>query len=330
MKTTLAVQLDDASARAYDAFVLASPAGHAAQTRAWAEVARAAASVSTYLALVRDGERAVGAALVQRPSVGGLGLPWAWVERGPVVADVGEIGSVTASIARALRMRAVVRMRVMPYLVGDQALLAEEKLRGLGFRDVQSASGPHAATLRLAIGGKTDAELFAGKRREQVRRRIHQAEKAGALARPGVRADWEKLRAMHETLMRAQGKRGRGARWWSALERFVADETRGAIFACDFEGRVVAACVVVRHGELATYAWGASVGDKLPFPKAIPPLVAAIRWARDVGCTTFDLGGIPLEDDRDPKRNAIAMFKLDFDRTRVRLAREHGGWTLGC
>ena len=82
----------------------------------------------------------------------------------------------------------------------------------------------------------------------------------------------------------------------------------------------------MRHGALATYAWGASVPEKLPFSKAIPALVAAIRWARDVGCATFDLGGIPLDGDSDPKRNAIATFKYDFDKQRVRLVREHSGW----
>jgi lipid II:glycine glycyltransferase (peptidoglycan interpeptide bridge formation enzyme) len=97
---------------------------------------------------------------------------------------------------------------------------------------------------------------------------------------------------------------------------------------CDFEGRVVAGCVVLRHGNLATYAWGASVADKLPFSKAIPSLLAAIRWARDGGCSTFDLGGIPAETDTDAKRNAIATFKLDFDKKRVRLVRRHARWLV--
>jgi lipid II:glycine glycyltransferase (peptidoglycan interpeptide bridge formation enzyme) len=126
--------------------------------------------------------------------------------------------------------------------------------------------------------------------------------------------------------MRAQGKRDRPDRWWDAVRRFVSDDARGAFFACEYDGQTIAAAVVLRHGGLATYAWGASVPDKLPFSKAIPALVAAIRWAKGVGCHTFDLGGVPLEGDRDPKRAAIATFKYDFDRTRVRLVREHAGW----
>jgi hypothetical protein len=97
---------------------------------------------------------------------------------------------------------------------------------------------------------------------------------------------------------------------------------------CEYQGRVVAACVTLRHGPLATYAWGSSVTEKLPFSKATLPLVASILWARDQGCDAFDLGGIPAEGDTDPKRTAIATFKLDFAKERVPLARQHARWLV--
>ena len=49
---------------------------------------------------------------------------------------------------------------------------------------------------------------------------------------------------------------------------------------------------------------------------------------RDVGCETFDLGGIPAETDTDAKRNAIATFKFDFDKKRVRRVHRHARWLL--
>ena len=313
----------------YDAFVLGAAAGHASQTRPWAEVARAGAHVSTCFAVVRSEGRVVGSALVLRPVALGIALPWAWVERGPVVADVASLAEVTRALGGALRRRGVVRLRVMPYWADDDAARAEGLLRSIGLHDVQTADGPHACTLRLGLGGAADADLFAGKRKEQVRWRARQAEKAGAIARRGEDRDWGRMREMHRGLMRGQGKRDRPDAWWDAVRRFVSDDARGAFFACDHDGRTIAAAVVLRHGGLATYAWGASVPDKLPFSKAIPALVAAIRWAHDVGCHTFDLGGVPLEGDRDPKRAAIATFKYDFDKTPVRLVREHAGWCYG-
>jgi hypothetical protein len=281
--------------------------------------------VSTRLALVTDGGRVAGAALVSRPTLAGVRLPWAWVERGPVVHDVSALAGVTRALALALRRRGVTRLRVMPYWADDDAERAEAALRSVGFRDVQTPDGPHACTLRVPLGGKSDEALLAGGDREQLRRRVRQAERAGAVARRGRDDDWAALRAMHAALMRGQGRRDKPAAWWEAIRRFVADESRGALFACDLAGRTVAAAIVLRHDAQVTFGWGASVAEELPFSKSVPALVAAMRWARDAGCARFDLGGVPLEDDADPKRNAIARFKHVFDPHRVRLVREHSG-----
>jgi hypothetical protein len=321
----LTAALSEADARAYDAFVLASPAGHAAETRAWAEVACASGHVRARFAVVRAGDVVVGTALVLRPVVLGASLPWAWTARGPVVADLARLGDVIRALSCALRRRGVARLRVMPYWADESAVRAEQILGSMGLRDVQTADGPHARTLRLALDVR-DADLFAGKSKEQVRWRSRQAERAGAVARCGEPRDWERFRAMYRGLMQGQGKRDKPDRWWRAVRAFASDDAHGALFACDHDGRTVAACVILRHGALATYAWGASVPDKLPFSKAIPALIAGIRWARQVGCTTFDLGGIPLADDREPKRAAIATFKHDFDKTPVRLVRQYAGW----
>jgi hypothetical protein len=329
LSVTSAARLERVDAQEYETFVLESPSGHASQSIAWAEVARAGAHVAPRFIRVRSAGRLVGTALMLRPVIGGVPLPWAWIERGPVVAHIDDLGAVTAVIARASLARGILRLRVMPYWADSEASVAEEQLREVGFREAHRADGAHACTLRIDIGRKTDAELFAGKSKSQIRWRARQAEKEGARARPGSRDDWERLRTMHRTLMQSQGRSARPASWWSAIERFVTEQGRGALFACDFGARVVSAGVILRHGRRATYTWGASVEDKLPFSKAIPPLVAGIRWARDVGCTCFDLGGVPLEDDRDPKRNAIAMFKFDFDKRRVILVREHIGWFGG-
>jgi len=326
MQVTWDADWGEEDAADYDALVLRSPAGHPAQTRPWAEIARAGALVTTRFALVRDGRDAVGAALVQRPSWAGLRLPWAAVERGPVVREPGALAEVTRVLRRALRRRGVARLRVMPYWSDEGAATAEAALRDAGLRDVQRPDGAHACTLRVALGGRPDAQLFAGGDREQLRKRIRQAERAGAVARRGVDRDWDAVPSLYRAMMAAQGRRDRPAAWWAALRRHVADESRGALFVCEAGGGTVAAAVVLRHGAQATFGWGASVTEDLPFSKSVPALVAAIRWARDAGCERFDLGGVPLEDDRDPKRNAIARFKLVFDPHRVRLVREHAGW----
>jgi hypothetical protein len=55
-------------------------------------------------------------------------------------------------------------------------------------------------------------------------------------------------------------------------------------------------------------------------------MVAGARWARDLGCSDFDLGGVPLEGDTDAKRVAIARFKHEFTKAPTFLVREHAVW----
>jgi lipid II:glycine glycyltransferase (peptidoglycan interpeptide bridge formation enzyme) len=54
-----------------------------------------------------------------------------------------------------------------------------------------------------------------------------------------------------------------------------------------------------------------------------------VEWARSLGCD-FDLGGVPIEGDTDPKRQSIAQFKRDFAKTRVELIGQHARWLLGA
>jgi hypothetical protein len=324
MDVTWNARLDPGDATRYDAFVLGSPGGHAFQTLAWAAVAASDPRLTLSCVLLERDGRLVGSALVSRPRVLGVPLPWAWVDRGPVVADVDELPACLEALGRAALRRGVVRLGVMPYWAGEQASHAERLLAAARYRVVQRADGPHARTLRIGLTAAGSDPMDHG----AVRSRVRQAERAGALARPGAAADWATIRGMHLSLMERQGKRSRSEAWWRRLEEFVDSGTRGAMFVCVHDARLVAACVLTRHGPVATYAWGASVEDRLPFTKAVLPLVMAVRWAKDAGCEVFDLGGVPLLGDADPKRNAIAILKRDFGGTPTPLTREHARWLL--
>ena len=320
--------LDGEDAAAYDALVAASPSGHPSQTRSWAAVATAAAKVSPRFVTVKDGSaRLVGAALVSRPRAAGVSLPWAWIDRGPVVEHPSALCECLAAIETAARARGVVRLGVMPYWSDDDAESAEQQLAARGYHDVQRADGAHARTLRVALALE-GAALLAGASMQQVRWRAKQAERAGAAGRKGGPDDWPAFRSMHGAQMRRQGRSARSTGWWRALEDYLSEDPRGSLFVTEHSGSAVSACAILRHGERATYTWGASVPEDLPFTKAIPALLSAVRWAHAQGCTVFDLGGIPLEGDSNPKRAAVAMLKRDFSRRPVRLVRAHARWLL--
>jgi lipid II:glycine glycyltransferase (peptidoglycan interpeptide bridge formation enzyme) len=327
LETTWVRDVSSADADAYDAFVDGARGGAYAQARAWAPVATVGRPLSPRFFLARAGGRVVGAALVLRPKAGPVPLPVVLVERGPVVDDPDELPRVLSALVSEARRHGVARVQVMPYWAGESAARVERSLAELRFRSVQEMDGAHCVTLRLAIGGKRDEEILAGKEREALRRKLRQAEKAGAVARRGTLEDVPKLEALYGELMKGQGRGTKPRAWFEALAaNILSKEKRGALFVCMHDAEPIAALFGARHGTVATFVLGATSGAARAFSKMALPMMAAVRWARDEGCEIFDLGGIPMDGDRDEKRAQIAQFKFDFAKERVPLVREHVRW----
>ena len=331
-----ALSADDA--RDYDAFVARAPSGHFAQSRLWSGVACAGRPFVARFALVRDGDgRVLGAAQVLRAHAAGLPLPYAVIERGPVVADPAALAGVLGAIARAARRRGIARLAVMPYWESAAGAPALAALQAGGWRCTQAPAGAHAATLRLALGGVAPDQLFAGSEHKKLRQELRYAERAGAVARRGSAGDLPGFAALHGALMQEQGLGAKTEDWFRALAAldFGAAGTVGLFFTDHRTERgtqTVAAALTVRHGGLVTLLLAASARapqdpDK-KLAKMVPCLAAAVEWARALGCD-FDLGGVPMDGDGDAKRLAIAQFKRDFAKTRVDLLGQHARWLLG-
>ncbi len=321
----------------YRSFVLGARGGHYAQLPAWDAVTRSVRKIATRYLLVRRREesgelRLIGAARVTRPVALAVPLPVGAVERGPVVADLADLPEVLGALASTAARHGIARLTAMPYWADDEATEATRILAEAGWKDAQEADGSHARTLRLPLPpastetgapGASPVELFAGKEREALRRKLRQAEKAGATVRQGGADAIAPLHALHTALMTGQGKHGRPRAYFEALHQAFVAPGDGAFFLAEHQGETLAALFVVRHGAVATFVLGASSNVERSFSKMAPPMAAAARWAREQGCTLFDLGGIPVEGDADEKRASIAQFKLDFAKTPVTLAHEH-------
>lgn len=312
--------------RAFDAFVARGPMASFAQLRDYGALAAASRPFSPYVFLARDRGEIVGAALVLRSRVGPLPLPFAQVERGPVVASPERLSEVLVHLRRALVARGVVRLSVMPYVADDEIGPAERTLGALGYRPVDDPAGAHVRTLRMPIDAPNEADVFAGSERKTLRYELKQAQKLGVrteqLRGDGCRA----FSALMDETLSAQGKPTPPPGFVEALGEVTGYSERVACFVSRDDERALGGIVVVRTDTRLHLVHGATSIVKRPYSKMSPPLAAAIRWARGFGARELDLGGIPHEDDTDPKRNAIAAFKHGFSKARVRLCREHVRW----
>lgn len=326
IETVFSSHLSQRDGREYDAFISSARSSHYSQSRAWAKVATAGKPFSPLFFLVRNEGRVIGAALVLRGCIAGVPLPIAQVERGPVCDKIADLPLVLDALKSCSLRHGIARLSVMPYWC-EQSHIIDSWLEREGYADHQSFATRHARSLRLDLTAINEDEPFATPELAKVRQAIRRAERAGATVRQGQRADFAHFRRLNDELIRQQGGKTPHAAWYDALEHyFGAGGENGALFISEFEGEAIAAILITNHGGIATYALGASTGQNFKFPKMVLPMAHAILWAKRAGAATFDMGGIPLKGDPDPKRASIAEFKYGFSHTEISLVREHVRW----
>lgn len=302
---------------AIDAFLARARGAHYMQTPAWRAV-HAGASAHNRLMVARDGGTIVGVARLVRRRRGLVPSPVAAIERGPVVDDVERLAEVLPAMQRAARWHGIDQLRVQPYFTGDEAARATALARGAGFTTTDDLDGPHQMTLRMPLTETPGVDLFAGSERSDLRRHARKARELGVVVRRGTAADLPALARLYHQMMDAQdGSDRTDAYFASFAPLLVADAA--ALFCAEHDGALEAAVLIGRHPGQVTFHLGATSGTKRPYKKMLLPLMAGATWGAAHGATVFDLGGVPLPDDIDPKRRAIAQFKFDFARTLVPL-----------
>jgi lipid II:glycine glycyltransferase (peptidoglycan interpeptide bridge formation enzyme) len=168
-----------------------------------------------------------------------------------------------------------------------------------------------------------DDELLAAMK-SKTRYNIRLAEKRGVVVRPGDSArDFETLYDLYvETSVRDRfviRPKEYYLRAWG--EFFGLGLARP--FLAEVEGRVVAGLIAFRFGRRAWYLYGMS---SAVHREAMPNHAlqwAAIRWARDAGCETYDLWGAPETADPSDPLWGLYRFKEGFGARHVRLI---GSW----
>ena len=313
----------------YDQFCNRATGGHYMQGSWWGELATAGTRLHRRFLIVRDAGRIVGCAMMIRSSRGFLLNPSAVIERGPVVNDPAMLQHVLPAMLSCVRKHGVMRLRIQPYFIGDDATRARHIIEQLGFTAPAEHDGPHSQSLRLQLPPLANTasadpyhysndELFTVGTFSNVRRYAREAEKSGVTVRRGNASDLPMLGEMYNAMMARQDEALRSAAHFAAFAPLLQSE-RAALFIGSIGTTIVGSVLLVGHGQQATFHLGVTSLPKRPFKKMMLPLLHAIHWARGRGAITFDLGGIPRSEDPDSKRQSIAQFKHILAKTPVSL-----------
>lgn len=97
------------------------------------------------------------------------------------------------------------------------------------------------------------------------------------------------------------------------------------IISARHENDLLAAVIISMYGDRATYLYGASSNQKRNLMASHAVQWAAIRMAREEGCASYDLFGIPPTDDPDHPMHGLYRFKTGFGG---HILHRTGAWDL--
>lgn len=148
-------------------------------------------------------------------------------------------------------------------------------------------------TVIVSLEGSDDEIL--GRMKQKCRYNVRLAEKKGVTVRA-----WDDLDGFHRMMTVTGGRDGFGvhslAYYKKAYELFhpagMAD-----ILVAEYDGKPLAALMVFALGSRAYYLYGASTDEERNRMPTYLLQWRAMQWAKEHGCTEYDLWGVPDEDE---------------------------------
>jgi peptidoglycan pentaglycine glycine transferase (the first glycine) len=281
-----------ANVNQWDAFV-ERRGGHLLQTAAWGQLKAAFGWDYRIVTLAGDGAIKAGALLLFRRLPLGLGTI-AYVPRGPVVdwTDGEAVEALQAALDDAAQERRAIMLKIEP--AGWEADFNPDLLPGQGYRRAFQTIQP-PRTILLDISGSEDDIL--AKMNQGTRRKIRLADRRGVAIREGEAGD---LTSFHR-LTRVTGARNEFGThtlpYYQKTFELFRPGGHVALLMASYEGRDLGGLMVFALGDTAWYLYGASSNEERDRMPNHALQWAAIRWARERGCTVYDLWGVPDIDE---------------------------------
>jgi lipid II:glycine glycyltransferase (peptidoglycan interpeptide bridge formation enzyme) len=317
----------------WDAFVRANPRAHVLQQSAWGDLKSRYGWTSDRVALTDDaGQIVAGAQLLFKPLPLKLGT-LAYLAMGPVLSTEYRVQSTqpvvggqwsgaseaanseqrsaisykpsatntspaTSHQSLATAIDACARRHHAAFLKWEPGIYAAGEVVpdpvALGFhRSPQTIQPPR--TVLIDIRGTEDAIL--GRMNQGTRRKIRQSLKNDIRYWQAAREDVPRFTSMMQTTGERNAFGVHEPHYYEQAYDLLVSAGDAALILAEHEGEGLAGIMVFALGTTAWYLYGASSNSKRNLMAAYGVQWAAIQWARAKGCTTYDMWGIPDEDE---------------------------------
>jgi peptidoglycan pentaglycine glycine transferase (the first glycine) len=237
---------------------------------------------------VRAGDRPSVAAQVLIRSMGPFTV--LYVPRGPATTpDVtsGELAAMTMAIDEL----ATERRAVIAFLEPDDRSIRLATSGTLAWIQSQVELQP-LRTIKVSVN-RSDEELLEGMK-SKTRYNIRLAGRRGVSVRA---ASIDEITDFYEVLEETSSRDEFGIHsidyYADMLDSFGDD---AVLLVAEYEDSIVAGAIILRHGDEAIYMFGASSRSAQRHMPTHLLQFEAMQWARERGCTLYDLWGIPPTD----------------------------------
>jgi len=272
----------------WDHFLLAYPDAHILQTGGWGDLKSQFGWKPFWVTSDKSGAQVL---LKRLP----FGLSIGYIAKGPLGEEWSALWRDIDSICRQYR---AILLKVEPDCFDP--LDSKHELSMAGFRSGAKSIQPRRTVVVDLTG--TEEELLA-RMKQKTRYNIKLAERKGVRVRAS-----DDLNTFYQ-MMRITGLRdGFGVHTLSyyqrAFEIFSKDDDC-ILFMAEYENQPLAGLMAFSHGKRSWYFYGASSDKERNRMPTYLLQWEAMRWAKAKGCISYDLWGVPDEDE--------SMLEEDFE-----------------
>ena len=226
-----------------------------------------------------------------------LGKTIAYIPKGPPVDwnSAEQCHALFTAIHAAAKKRRAIFLKVEPDVVCQpdtpQATAAGHILSQCGFTPADTIQPQNSVVVDI----RADDDSILAAMKQKTRYNIRLAQRKGVTTRQGSEAD---LPVFYDLSSQTAARDGFGIHsehYYENAYRLFAPH-HCALLLAEFEGEPLAGLMAFCFGQTAYYFYGASSNTHRNLMATYLIQWAAIQWAKNQGCTTYDLWGIPTAD----------------------------------
>ncbi len=287
----------------WDAFVAAHPNGSILQTTAWASLKNKFNWGSQRVWMRQDGELVAGGQILFRSKAMGI-VKMGYMPHGPLVnwQDDEQVEVLLNQIDQAAYQRGAGILKMEPLLwQADMPAAAWGSLcekHGI-LADTDTIQPPNTVVLDL----QPDLDEIMKCMKSKTRYNIRLSGRKDIVVRQGAKEDLSIFNALMHVTGHRDGFGIHDPKYYETVFDLFAPNNHLALFIAEFEERPLAAIIVSSFGNKAIYLYGASSNEERQRMPTYALQWSAIQWAKEQGCTSYDLWGIPDAPEEELEAN---------------------------